>query len=48
MAQDFSPQGIRKRSERGEGIVTGNQAVRRAIAVLKAFSDARWYSPLRT
>jgi len=39
MAQDLSPQGIRKRSERGEGIVTGNQAVRRAIAVLKAFSD---------
>src|SRR2546428_12913832 len=39
MAQDVSAQGVRKRSERGEGIVTGNQAVRRAIAVLKAFSD---------
>jgi len=39
MAQDMSPQGVRKRSDRGEGIVTGNQAVRRAIAVLKAFSD---------
>lgn len=39
MAQDVSVQGIRKRSERGEGVVTGNQAVRRAIAVLKAFSD---------
>src|SRR3989442_7575966 len=39
MAQDLPAQGVRKRSERGEGIVTGNQAVRRAIAVLKAFSD---------
>jgi DNA-binding IclR family transcriptional regulator len=39
MAQDVSVQGIRKRSDRGEGVVTGNQAVRRAIAVLKAFSD---------
>lgn len=39
MAQDASAQGMRKRSDRGEGIVTGNQAVRRAIAVLKAFSD---------
>jgi DNA-binding IclR family transcriptional regulator len=39
MAQDISSQGLKKRSERGEGIVTGNQAVRRAIAVLKAFSD---------
>jgi IclR family transcriptional regulator, acetate operon repressor len=39
MAQDVSVQGMRKRSERGDGIVTGNQAVRRAIAVLKAFSD---------
>ena len=39
MAQDVSSQGLKKRSERGEGIVTGNQAVRRAIAVLKAFSD---------
>ncbi|HEU4400892.1 MAG TPA: IclR family transcriptional regulator [Candidatus Polarisedimenticolia bacterium] len=39
MAQEPSAQGIRKRSERGEGVVTGNQAVRRAIAVLKAFSD---------
>lgn len=39
MTQDVSVQGIRKRSDRGEGIVTGNQAVRRAIAVLKAFSD---------
>ncbi|MEK7799501.1 MAG: IclR family transcriptional regulator [Acidobacteriota bacterium] len=39
MAQDVSVQGIRKRSDRGEGGVTGNQAVRRAIAVLKAFSD---------
>jgi DNA-binding IclR family transcriptional regulator len=37
--QDVVTQGRRKRSERGEGIVTGNQAVRRAIAVLKAFSD---------
>jgi IclR family acetate operon transcriptional repressor len=37
--QDVSAQGVRKRSERGEGVVTGNQAVRRAIAVLKAFSD---------
>ncbi|MFQ5877946.1 MAG: IclR family transcriptional regulator [Acidobacteriota bacterium] len=37
MAQEV--QGTRKRSERGEGTVTGNQAVRRAIAVLKAFSD---------
>ncbi len=36
--QDVSTQG-RRRSERGEGLVTGNQAVRRAIAVLKAFSD---------
>jgi DNA-binding IclR family transcriptional regulator len=39
MAQDTMAQGMKKRSERGEGIVTGNQAVRRAIAVLKAFSD---------
>src|SRR2546425_2722977 len=40
MAQDVPAQGInKKRSDRGEGIVTGNQAVRRAIAVLKAFSD---------
>ncbi len=39
MAQDVSVQGIRKRSDRGDGVVTGNQAVRRAIAVLKAFSD---------
>src|SRR3989475_11127867 len=38
MTQDLPPQGVRKRSERGEGIVTGNQAVRRAIAVLKASS----------
>jgi len=37
--QDVSAQGVKKRSERGEGVVTGNQAVRRAIAVLKAFSD---------
>ena len=36
---DSTIQGFKKRSERGEGIVTGNQAVRRAIAVLKAFSD---------
>ncbi len=34
-----SAPGTKRRSERGEGIVTGNQAVRRAIAVLKAFSD---------
>lgn len=39
MAQDPLAQGVKKRSERGEGIVTGNQAVRRAIIVLKAFSD---------
>lgn len=39
MAHDVSTQGIKRRSERGEGLVTGNQAVRRAIAVLKAFSD---------
>jgi DNA-binding IclR family transcriptional regulator len=39
MAQDPSASGVKKRSERGEGIVTGNQAVRRAIIVLKAFSD---------
>src|SRR2546427_12566383 len=39
MSQDPPTQGVKKRSERGEGIVTGNQAVRRAIAVLKAFSD---------
>ncbi|HEV8701677.1 MAG TPA: IclR family transcriptional regulator [Candidatus Polarisedimenticolia bacterium] len=40
MAQDVTAQGInKKRSDRGEGVVTGNQAVRRAIAVLKAFSD---------
>ena len=39
MAQDVSAQGMKKRSDRGEGVVTGNQAVRRAIAVLKAFSD---------
>src|SRR5437867_13445708 len=40
MAQDLPTQGVnKKRSERGEGIVTGNQAVRRAIAVLKSFSD---------
>ncbi len=39
MAQDGSAQGTRKRSDRGDGVVTGNQAVRRAIAVLKAFSD---------
>src|SRR2546425_8990856 len=39
MAQDVSTQGIKKGSDRGEGMVTGNQAVRRAIAVLKAFSD---------
>ncbi|MEE9291747.1 MAG: helix-turn-helix domain-containing protein, partial [Acidobacteriota bacterium] len=38
MAHDMSTQG-KRRSERGEGLVTGNQAVRRAIAVLKAFSD---------
>ncbi|MGH9748748.1 MAG: IclR family transcriptional regulator [Candidatus Polarisedimenticolia bacterium] len=39
MAQDVATQGGKKRSERGEGIVTGNQAVRRAIIVLKAFTD---------
>lgn len=39
MAQDLSAPGTRRRSDRGEGVVTGNQAVRRAIAVLKAFSD---------
>lgn len=39
MAQDVSTQAVRRRSDRGEGVVTGNQAVRRAIAVLKAFSD---------
>src|SRR5207245_10542142 len=39
MAQELSGQNMKKRSPRGEGIVTGNQAVRRAIAVLKAFSD---------
>ncbi len=39
MAQDMSAPGTRRRSDRGEGVVTGNQAVRRAIAVLKAFSD---------
>ena len=31
----------RKRAERGLGVVSGNQAVRRAISVLKAFSDER-------
>jgi len=39
MTQDVAPQGVRKKTERGEAIVSGNQAVRRAIAVLKAFSD---------
>ncbi len=39
MAQELTSQGVKKRSARGEGIVSGNQAVRRAIAVLKAFSD---------
>jgi DNA-binding IclR family transcriptional regulator len=39
MAQELSPQGGKRRSERGEGVVTGNQAVRRAIIVLKAFTD---------
>jgi len=29
----------RRRNERGLGVVSGNQAVRRAIAVLKSFSD---------
>ncbi len=39
MAQEVSTQGTKRRSERGDGPVSGNQAVRRAIAVLKAFSD---------
>jgi IclR family transcriptional regulator, acetate operon repressor len=39
MSQEASANGPRKRAERGMGIVSGNQAVRRAIAVLKAFSD---------
>jgi DNA-binding IclR family transcriptional regulator len=39
MAQELSAPGGKKRSERGEGVVTGNQAVRRAIVVLKAFTD---------
>jgi DNA-binding IclR family transcriptional regulator len=39
MSQDAPANGPRKRAERGMGIVSGNQAVRRAIAVLKAFSD---------
>jgi len=39
MSQELISQGVKKRSARGEGIVSGNQAVRRAIAVLKAFSD---------
>jgi len=39
MAQDSAVTGGKKRAERGLGLVSGNQAVRRAIAVLKAFSD---------
>src|SRR5262245_41779702 len=39
MAQDTAITGGRKRAERGLGMVSGNQAVRRAIPVLKAFSD---------
>lgn len=39
MSQETTPSGSRRRSERGLGVVSGNQAVRRAIAVLKAFSD---------
>src|SRR6266478_3646038 len=39
MSQEIMTHGPKRRSARGEGIVTGNQAVRRAIAVLKAFSD---------
>jgi DNA-binding IclR family transcriptional regulator len=39
MSQDTSNPGSRRRADRGLGMVSGNQAVRRAIAVLKAFSD---------
>jgi len=39
MNQDTAIPGSRRRAERGLGLVSGNQAVRRAIAVLKAFSD---------
>jgi DNA-binding IclR family transcriptional regulator len=39
MNQDTAVQGNPKRAERGLGQVSGNQAVRRAIAVLKSFSD---------
>ena len=39
MNQDTAVQGKNLRAERGLGLVSGNQAVRRAIAVLKSFSD---------
>lgn len=39
MVQDAGTTGGRRRAERGLGVVSGNQAVRRAIAVLKSFSD---------
>ena len=39
MAQESGAVGTRRRAERGLGVVSGNQAVRRAIAVLKSFSD---------
>jgi len=39
MNQDTAVPGCHRRAERGLGQVSGNQAVRRAIAVLKAFSD---------
>ena len=39
MSQDTAVPAGRRRAEHGLGMVSGNQAVRRAIAVLKAFSD---------
>jgi IclR family transcriptional regulator, acetate operon repressor len=39
MTQEAGAAGGRRRAERGLGVVSGNQAVRRAIAVLKSFSD---------
>jgi DNA-binding IclR family transcriptional regulator len=39
MNQETAAPGGHRRAERGQGQVSGNQAVRRAIAVLKSFSD---------